>query len=1082
MTSNSTPKIDKQAINDSNTGSPTLEQTICNSNIESSTVKQTFIKHNVENLTVNLTIDNDIGIDNELFKQLKTKNANEKLLNNLLTRVLNNWKEAFLKSDLVECKRLIDTVFVYGVYNLKEDLQQKFYLIIFTYSIEKNEDSNWKACLDNLVGKYKEEAELVNRVINKEAVIGNDEMIELPSYLQSCILNSWQKNEKYNLIIDRMKLNSNLNDSEIIFVWKRYAAISYFNTQDYEDAMNAFEDAFSIKEYPFDKVFFLICRCLIQYFESDKNWKQKLADYDSELDYYLKEHHEFGNSPNKDLIQEICLQNAFKLDKALFIKRYEVLSEQDKNKASNAWIYGYYLETRGDFQGALQVYGKIKNQLFVYIHMMICYISQNQWDQAIKIYRSHTEYTDNEIMTGIYLEALFYTNKDLFRKEVMEAVEKYKNDIGKLFYIAMSLSNDVDLFNELITPLFGGFDFQRTKTLSEEQKFLYSQAFMNAGSVNLCKGFLHSCNNLSNINVNYFEQFEMVFSNNKLLNDFEKIEISSVFLENKIDQPFFLRVQINCYVKQREVISAIKSSQQLCRLTNDERDIRVLLLLVIKNDPTSLINYGSYLNVLENSLNQQSLIILSEAYLCLDKIEDAKRIIYKALMINDEDPSALNSYAKIMLNIMLNQNKKIKQETAEIDTVVGLKNDKLTKYICIENRDVSISKNSNVYNVEHISAPDSLYYAILHKKVDQTFEYKGDIYTVVSIENKYTKALQYVMNYLTKHPEVNFLPLKVITSNSPEKMVHEVIDIMKSDDEEYLLDLYHEKKNAIRLPIDVIAQTYDNYVNTVKYLLYVPDQALYTGVAADIPRNNSQKFVVSLSTLVILAEMNQLDLLKPIIDQIIIPTCLLQFINERIEYEIRADKNIPGKLYKAHDGTIGFLPHDKTIRGLWEKIRDFCLKLHNTQISDDDLLKLPKLEGHSIESIFNGLKLHRIQIETMALAYKIDAIYLSDDEFFRTFANYLKIKNANISSLIWWGSIKVGNEICSKLAIKLSKTNYIYIPIANSVFILLSQEEQKEILDNIQKGKYKKKYYGIILSRIKSVYQSFIDSISAIKE
>lgn len=89
------------------------------------------------------------------------------------------------------------------------------------------------------------------------------------------------------------------------------------------------------------------------------------------------------------------------------------------------------------------------------------------------------------------------------------------------------------------------------------------------------------------------------------------------------------------------------------------------------------------------------------------------------------------------------------------------------------------------------------------------------------------------------------------------------------------------------------------------------------------------------------------------------------------------------------------------------------------------------------------------------MAKKEHATLLCDDLFFRRLATDEKIRNINFASLLW---NYVDKDCVVPIVMKLSKTNYLYIPL-----ICRTDEYVIELKKNIFNGKLKKKYYSDML-------------------
>ena len=306
-----------------------------------------------------------------------------------------------------------------------------------------------------------------------------------------------------------------------------------------------------------------------------------------------------------------------------------------------------------------------------------------------------------------------------------------------------------------------------------------------------------------------------------------------------------------------------------------------------------------------------------------------------------------------------------------------------------------------------------------------------------------------------------------ISGTSAEEMLEQVKELSDNGEKtDYLFDLYTFKGSEIGIPLDFFIQgDYSAYIGVMKWLLYAKDLIFYAGEPV-IEQELSGKYVITISSLILLGIGGWLAVLDPIKDKIVCPKSYWLFFHNLYENETKMQQSSPGKLAMLKDGRQVVVENDKTIPQICEQLRDICQEFEQIAVTDDDRITYVFMDGVTGERFFSKLNFDTVQLDAFILAEKLDATYLCDDLFFRKLATYKGIKNSNVTSLLY-------NHIAWEKAIaivkELSKTNYIYTP-----FIHLSNDDALEIAHNLLNGKIKKEIYSVFFNRYFAYAKAYV--------
>ena len=469
---------------------------------------------------------------------------------------------------------------------------------------------------------------------------------------------------------------------------------------------------------------------------------------------------------------------------------------------------------------------------------------------------------------------------------------------------------------------------------------------------------------------------------------------------------------------------------------------------------------------------------VASAMLRLGKSEEADLYAYKALyyLNNTEDYEIYKSYIGYYNQNLNRYHEEGKLKRVKGNSVVileenspedGKKPQIIT--LCLDSESEFSDLSNTSLGIRHIPAGSSLYLKIQGSGMNQILKVDDVNYRIIDIYSRNDYAAKFIFEKINAHPEKFEGAVLVLAAEKPEELVEKIKSITdRTKQTEALLDFYHFKENETGLPIDsFIEGDYDRYIDALTMLLHSKDQAFYAGFPIYEDEEN-QKYIPTLSTLVLLSSMNILDVLSEIKNRLLLPMSYMDFFAERYRKAKEMCYVSPGKLVNINN-QLTLIENDFTYVEIWERIIDFCGECTKIEISDEERI------GFSIGDYINGeqfvaiARLHLIHLDSFILAQKKQATLLCDDLFFRKLATYGKIRNINFVSLL---RHYVDKDFVVPIVMELSKTNYLYIPL-----IARTDEEAIELKKNILDGKLKKKFYSSMLMAYNVAWKNLLREI-----
>lgn len=735
------------------------------------------------------------------------------------------------------------------------------------------------------------------------------------------------------------------------------------------------------------------------------------------------------------------------------------------------------MELNGNIEEAEYIYAELnwKNDTNIAFRYLICKLTRRKYAEVIKIYAEIDSAVMHTKLKSLYLTALYYEDTDSYKEHLEEALHEVQDDLKGIIDIAFGVHEKTYL-GASVVPLIKQHLGSELDKLVFLQKTELLSILSHAGELKLVIDVLRSIKDIATLN-RYIvrEIYDAAFAvsnreftnHDKALVKSENLEsaelVADLFLEANVSRREFLQIKYLCAGAKEKRFSMLKYAKELFEITNEEGLARNIIAMLFERSEVDFDAYAPYIAVLSNTTKPDYCMAVASAMLRLGKSEEADLYAYKALYyLNGTDNYEIYKNYFGYYNQNLNRYhdetvlKSVKNNCVvtleENSPVNGEKSQVIT--VCLDSESEFSDPTNTGLDVRHIPAGSALYLKIHGSGMNQVLKIENVSYKITNIQSRTAFAAGFIFRKINEHPEKFDGTVLVFSSEKPEDLIEKIKSMTdRTEQTENMLNYYHFKENETGLPIDVFTNgDYDRYIDALLMLLYAKDQAFYTGFPTYEDEEN-QRYIPSLSTLVLLSSMNILNVLEGVKDKLILPASYTDFFAERYRKAKETSLVSPGKLVNVNN-QLALIKDSPSHVEICERIIDFCDECEIVEISDDDRIgfSIGEING---EQFIAAVRLHLIQLDSLVLAKKEQATLLSDDLFFRKIATYGKIRNINFVSLL---RHYVDNDFVVPIIMELSKTNYLYIPL-----MARTDEEAIQMKNNILDGKMKKKYYGDML-------------------
>lgn len=882
---------------------------------------------------------------------------------------------------------------------------------------------------------------------------------------------------------------------EITDTVKQYYGLALFNLQKYSAAANILKDLYqkSRKEnILLYSTFAEIKKINLEWREGNYEHKDKLIELVSQLDS-LKENNQY--KINEILVAMLYLETAYNLGihekKYLenIVERYQKFSEKTKNESIIKYLYALCLEVNGNIEEAETIYTGLnwKEDLSIAIRFLICKLERKKYKEAIELYKKISTPIINTKLKSLYLTAIFYEEKNIYEETLKEFLADTQGDFVGIIDIAFGICEN-NYLQKYIIPLVKKNLNTEIGSLTLQQKMDLLSILSHAGKTEFILAVIKTIPEISKLNRFIVKEiYDAAFAishkefinHNRILVKSNKLEaseqIADIFLKMNMSRREFLQIKYLCAGAKEKRFSMLKYAKELFRITRDEGLARNIIAMLFERNEKNFNAYSPYISALSDSTKPDYCMAVASAMLRLGKAEEADLYAYKALYyLNTTDDyqiykSYLGYYSQTLNRYHDSENiKRVRGNSVVTFEEISPENKQNQKImtLCLDSECEFSDLNNTSMGIKHVPANSSLYLKIQGSSLNQMLKIEGNNYRIIDIQSRSNYAIGFIFGKINVHPEKFEGAVLVLSSEEPDDLIEKIKTVTnRTKQTQALLDLYHFKETKTGIPIDLFTKgDYDRYIDALMMLLYAKDQAFYTGFPI-YEDETDQKYIPSLSTLVLLSSMNILKALDGIKNTIFIPTSYMSFFGERYTKAKESCQYSSGRLFNV-DNQLTLIENDFSYIEIWERIIDFCAECKKIEISDEERIDFSIGEYINGEQFITAARLHMIHLDSFILAQKEQATLICDDLFFRKIATQGKIRNINFVSLL---RHYVDEDFAVPIVMELSKTNYLYIPL-----MARTDEEAVELKNNILDGKLKKKFYIDMLTAYNAAWKNII--------
>lgn len=734
----------------------------------------------------------------------------------------------------------------------------------------------------------------------------------------------------------------------------------------------------------------------------------------------------------------------------------------------------------GDYENAMKYLEYIWDKDSVFLaRLLYCYSKLNRWDLVEKTFEEDIEYLyDKQGIIFFYKIQLFEkANKIVDAKQlIMANSEQYKNST---WFIEKALTF---LYEHGITDVYEillGYISDLPDQAEFNEKLSLARVLYNHGQFQFTREMLEKSILINDEALElYLYSYGEVYPHNENFDELQQLVLSFYSKGNRLK--YLLQVKFYVELLTERYIDAMDSILEYKTVHGEDSFYQINLLQCIT---LGFLSYDATheANMLLDTSELRNHIIVAQYFAYKGRWEDAKSVLRNAYYgyIEQIEEDGIAGFVRIYLNNFHQEKGVVEYPQISDDTVSTLENSEgIIQRVSIHSNDGIITENGeNKFGCINLkSTSDDSYILKATGKKGSLVEFKGEKYKVLEILDIDTYFFRYFLQKLQEDYPENKTVIP-ISGETIEQMIEKTTVYIQSGKEETenKLKLYNFDIET-GVPISYLSgKDVDKYFETIYFLLNNEEQGLYSVYSSDVKKG--AKYVLTISSLVILNALGYLDKLQSISDRLYITPSIKLFVRNGISDSVKYDSVVSTAFldensnFRMEESTEATKTFKKTF---WTQILMAINKFHE--------LKPEVINTSYYDKIYEFVDIS--EFEAINIASNEGAILVCDDLFISKICNAVNNTTfvVNIIALLYKEELIDINELI-KLLKGLTKKKYRNCVNHNMLFDIYSHLVQlyntpdydklyiqvSEIFENLF-AEQSRDYHG-------HLYRNFIDLV-----
>jgi hypothetical protein len=773
---------------------------------------------------------------------------------------------------------------------------------------------------------------------------------------------------------------------------------------DFEKAASYFKEAIKNKYNISYDYHLTITRAFIFFKElSDKsviNDEQKEKAREIYNDLERTEH--FIKGKSKDLrIQHWC--NYFSLmgldNPELAIYKFKNIDEDLTNEEPIQIVVSEIYFFFEDYENAMKYLEYIWNKDSLFLaRLLYCFSKLNRWDLVEKIFEKDIEHLyDEQGIIFFYKIQLFEKNNNIddAKQLITAKSENYKNST---WFIKKALTF---LYEHSITDVYEillGYVSGLSEEVDINEKLSLARTLYKHGHFQFIKEILEKSILINDEALELFlYSYGEVNPHNENFDELQQLVLSLYSSGNRVK--YLLQVKFYIELLTERYIDAMNSILEYKTIHGEDSFYQINFVQCIT---LGSLNYDATqeANMLLNTGDLRNHIIVAQYFAYKGRWDDAKTVLRNAYYgyLEQIEEDEIAGYLGIYFNNIYQEKGVVEYSQISDDTVSMLENSEgIIQKVSIHSNDGIITENGeNKFGCINLkSTSDDSYILKATGKKGSLVEFKGEKYKVLEILDIDTYYFRYFLQKIQEDYPENKTVIPISGETIEQFIENTTVYIQSGKDEtENKLKLYNFDIET-GVPISYLSgKDVDKYLETIYFLMNNEEQGLYSVYSSDVKKGS--KYVLTISSLVILNALGYLDKLQSISDRLFITPSIKLFVRKGISDSIKYDSVVSTAFldednnFKMEESTEATKVFKKTF---WTKIL--------MAINEYNELMPGAINTLYYDKIYDFV--HISEFEAINIALNEEAVLVCDDLFIAKISNAINNTTSvvNIMALLY---------------------------------------------------------------------------------
>lgn len=409
--------------------------------------------------------------------------------------------------------------------------------------------------------------------------------------------------------------------------------------------------------------------------------------------------------------------------------------------------------------------------------------------------------------------------------------------------------------------------------------------------------------------------------------------------------------------------------------------------------------FKTEVSCLEDAAVPQDLQLISRLRAHQNSFEEAEKIAVKALYLlkNEIDSDVLKNHVSLYFSHLVYGKTEVNLNKPQVDTVTVMRSEKGIRKIAIHVEDLNWNKaGEEIFGCENYNQNEEISLILSSLgEVGKRIDIYEEEYEIIEVLRLGIFLFRYCLDEInTNYPDSKFM--KVLSTKDSRDLKEQLQESLKENKEkiEKQFELYNFSENKIGVPISFISgKDLQRFSDTLIAIFNMPSQPYYAGNPIF---HSSQKYVLSLSSLILLNHLNLLKNLEPIFEKFLFVENVENKVRTVIKELNNIEENKVGRLNLTEDNQVYSHMHSNEElteqKKFWINILNFLSKIEKTNV---------KIEYSELHEVMTSVVFDE-EFSAIELSKKSEYCLVIDDLFLRKVAHVMfeDIQTNNIVGLL----------------------------------------------------------------------------------